>query len=1320
MKLISVCGENLASLTSFELALDDEAFSQSGVFAITGPTGSGKSTILDAICLAIYGKTPRFDDRRGMLLTEGGRIGRKGLSSYDPVLLLSHGQVSAFSEVEFIGVEDKRYRARWSVHRARNKPDGQYQRPEHEFQVFDSGDWQRVGERKGDQSKIAAQLVGLDFENFCRSVFLAQGQFDAFLRADEEKRRDLLERMTGTEIYRSLALGARRESLRANARHEECRSAQRLKELLSEKERQEIFNRRERLLAEEQTLQREVDQQRTKISLLERISSLLKREQEAAQALKEDHRASQERAAERAQVRMWEQLSHLLPFVEQERRFLEQAPQLQEERAQHQRRLEETSTTLEALNTQRQALERQRDQLQRELPELDTLREQLAQAQRTLNEAKEFSKSRLEILRERERTLEGERKKAAERAEKQSALRESLEGHESWLNAHPHSALLAEDESVWDQALRRWLDAAQQLQELSHDETATKELSELERMIEGALAQREQARLTLEEHQNQLEALPAVIGEERWSWLDAALRAQGQFSRLLEQLFTAQDTHQRASQALQEVERQLDKREAQIESLRAALREAEREVEEAHRGHEEKSRAFERTEAGFSLLRYRELLEEDEPCPLCGALEHPGAEVDAAEESALLLLREAREASAMALKERERALQTINSDLGTTRGGLEEARLRQRERTEEREEQHARLHSLLEKIEKLHKQRVNLFTAAAVGEARGALEESLIPLDAFLGESFRAARAGYQLDPKLRTSCQAASADAHQALETLQKSWRLQIEQRQSAAQRVEKSQRAVTQTEDQIARYRREREKVRERLEATRAQRRPLEEGMEDAARRLERFEESSKRGGLLLEALSDGASVQRRGRLWEELAQQWRLRSEERAKILETLSTQQGEDDGARLVTLEVKVEHDREQLEEAQTRQLKAHEECREREEELDTLQSKERALRSLLSRLSEAKEEGERLSSRRRETEQAIAGLDAKVQLGEAQLTELRGTITRLLEEAKLDRDALHACPAPERLAQELERLREDEEVLESMRQRLRSLQLMRAEEEEKATELSLKYQPLAEKPAYQEEIDQLSNRLVEEGEVLETKLDAWNQSHQQLRGDAERLKQDEEARAQAGAFAEELHAVEQEALRWEALDQLIGAKEKNRRQAFRDFAQSLTLEQVLLRSNEHLHTLCPRYQLERIPNSALHLQLVDREMGDEARSIQGLSGGESFLVSLALALGLSSLSSRDVRIESLFIDEGFCTLDPESLEAVLTVLDNLQSSGRQVGIISHVSHLSERVSAEIQIVPEGSGRSVVRQRTLGPPEPQLFEAKPVIQEAESTQ
>jgi exonuclease SbcC len=164
--------------------------------------------------------------------------------------------------------------------------------------------------------------------------------------------------------------------------------------------------------------------------------------------------------------------------------------------------------------------------------------------------------------------------------------------------------------------------------------------------------------------------------------------------------------------------------------------------------------------------------------------------------------------------------------------------------------------------------------------------------------------------------------------------------------------------------------------------------------------------------------------------------------------------------------------------------------------------------------------------------------------------------------------------------------------------------------------------------------------------------------------------------------------------WATLNDLIGSADGAR---FRRFAQSLTFEQLVLFANQRLSELKPRYELQRAPGSDhLGLQVIDHDMADEVRGVHSLSGGERFLVSLALALGLASMSSNQgVKVESLFIDEGFGALDSASLGIALSVLERLQASGRRIGVISHVDELKERIAVRVDVSPDGNGRSSVR-------------------------
>jgi len=160
--------------------------------------------------------------------------------------------------------------------------------------------------------------------------------------------------------------------------------------------------------------------------------------------------------------------------------------------------------------------------------------------------------------------------------------------------------------------------------------------------------------------------------------------------------------------------------------------------------------------------------------------------------------------------------------------------------------------------------------------------------------------------------------------------------------------------------------------------------------------------------------------------------------------------------------------------------------------------------------------------------------------------------------------------------------------------------------------------------------------------------------------------------------------------WQQLSNVIGSADG---QVFRNAAQQMTLDVLLFYTNAHLKDLAKRYRLERVKNS-LGLQVIDQDMGDEVRSVHSLSGGESFLVSLALALGLASLSSQRVKVESLFIDEGFGSLDAETLRVAMDALDILQSQGRKVGVISHVAEMTERIPTQVQVRKGTGGKSTV--------------------------
>ena len=167
--------------------------------------------------------------------------------------------------------------------------------------------------------------------------------------------------------------------------------------------------------------------------------------------------------------------------------------------------------------------------------------------------------------------------------------------------------------------------------------------------------------------------------------------------------------------------------------------------------------------------------------------------------------------------------------------------------------------------------------------------------------------------------------------------------------------------------------------------------------------------------------------------------------------------------------------------------------------------------------------------------------------------------------------------------------------------------------------------------------------------------------------------------------------------WIKLNEMVGSADGNK---FAKFAQGITLDQLIYLANLHLSILSSRYELQRSKEkNLLGIEVLDSFQGNIARSVSTLSGGESFIVSLALALGLSSLASQKIAIDSLFLDEGFGSLDEDSLEIALNALSQLQNSGKMVGVISHVKALKERINLQIKVISNGDGTSQVMMKEI---------------------
>lgn len=267
--------------------------------------------------------------------------------------------------------------------------------------------------------------------------------------------------------------------------------------------------------------------------------------------------------------------------------------------------------------------------------------------------------------------------------------------------------------------------------------------------------------------------------------------------------------------------------------------------------------------------------------------------------------------------------------------------------------------------------------------------------------------------------------------------------------------------------------------------------------------------------------------------------------------------------------------------------------------------------------------------------------------------------------------------------------------EELKERMKRLQTVQTEQSGIADQLRGIAGQIAQ------DLQKASDDLVVRQKALADWTEAWNTAHdneplelllpritQEKNEYAFRLRTQAENKQKIASQQEELNACRLENERWAKLNELAGSADGAK---FRRIAQGYTLDVLLSYANVQLRDLSRRYRLERVPET-LALQVIDRDMCDEIRTVHSLSGGESFLVSLSLALGLSSLSSNRMKVESLFIDEGFGSLDADTLRIAMDALESLRTQGRKIGVISHVQEMTERIPVQIRVSRAGNGRS----------------------------